>query len=410
MKGKIDPQIEPAIKQIATVMKGRTIKKPNAHIDHIVEQCNDVFGQLRYYLTYGQSEEHISHTNDLLKGKKREKWKYVLTHAKLKRKYINDEYIDLLAKADRVFPSFVEFDFGKILQIDENSDVLKFLPYLLTAFYLNSNRMKDRKVRPAISDVFKCDPETDVSEWFVGVSYYRDVDDFCRLFSYESFLTNLFEIGRTDSKTALGNIKDIDSFREYIKGTATMLVSIEEEDDHIRPPQLYFSQIYKVFIYSVIASACADEFQENPGVDYEASWALFSDHTDCFAAASFALSGKADLLSAPNFSFLYALTSCRFTLQSMGVDEGHIEIAQKFLERTKTEMPRDEIKKITEKDEITAEKMYQCYTYLFRTYFSPVVYNPFRCPFIFDNLLNRNKLAYIVVQPRKKRSKTAKSS
>ena len=86
-----------------------------------------------------------------------------------------------------------------------------------------------------------------------------------------------------------------------------------------------------------------------------------------------------------------------------------IEIAQKFLERTKTEMPRDEIKKITEKDEITAEKMYQCYTYLFRTYFSPVVYNPFRCPFIFDNLLNRNKLAYIVVQPRKKRSKTAKS-
>ena len=113
MKGKIDPQIEPAIKQIATVMKGRTIKKPNAHIDHIVEQCNDVFGQLRYYLTYGQSEEHISHTNDLLKGKKREKWKYVLTHAKLKRKYINDEYIDLLAKAERVFPSFVEFDFGK---------------------------------------------------------------------------------------------------------------------------------------------------------------------------------------------------------------------------------------------------------------------------------------------------------
>lgn len=410
MKDKIDPRIEPAIKQIETVMKGRIIKKSNTHIDHIVEQCNDVFGQLQYYLAYGQSKEHISHTNDLLEEEKLEKRKYIFTYAELKHEYINDEYIDVLTKAERVFPFFVEFDFGKILQIGEDLDVLKFLPYLLTAFYLNSNRMKDRKVRPSISDVFKCDPETDVSNRFIGVPYYRDVDDFCRLFSYESFLTNLFEIGRIDSKTALGNIKDIDSFREYIKGTAAMLVSNKEEDDHIRPPQLYFSQIYKVFIYSVIASACADEFPENPGIDYAASWTLFSDHTDCFAAASFALSGKVDLLSAPDFNFLYALALCRSSLQSMGVDEGHIEIAEKFLEKTKTKMPPDEIKRIIEKDKITTGKICQCYTYFFRIYFSPVVYNPFRCPFIFDNLLNRNKLAYIVVQPRKKRSKTAKSS
>jgi len=202
----------------------------------------------------------------------------------------------------------------------------------------------------------------------------------------------------------------IDSFREYIKGSVTMLVSTEEEDDHIRPPQLYFSQIYKVFIYSVIASACADEFPENPGIDYEASWALFSDHTDCFAAASMRISGKVDNLSAPNSDFLHALILCRSSLQSMGIDEGHIEIVQKFLEKTNTALPLDKIKKITEKDEITTEKMYQCYTYLFRTYFSPVVYDPFRYPFIFDNLLSKNKLAYIVVHPRKKRSKAAKSS
>lgn len=228
------------------------------------------------------------------------------------------------------------------------------------------------------------------------------------MFSYESFLTNLFEVGRIDSKTVLGNIKDLASFREYIR-KVSMPVSGIDDDDYARPPQLYFSQIYKVFIYSIITSACAGEFPDNPGIDYEASWALFADHTDCFTAASMAISGRADLLSAPDFNFLYAVTY-QFFLQSEGADEGHNEAVQKFLKMTKTEMPPDEIKTIAEEDEITTEKMYQCYTYLFRTYFCPVVYNPFRYPFIFDNLLSKNKLAYIVVHPRKKRLKAEKSS
>ena len=46
MKGKIDSRIEPAINQIAAVMKRPTIKKPSIHVDHIVEQCNEVFAQL----------------------------------------------------------------------------------------------------------------------------------------------------------------------------------------------------------------------------------------------------------------------------------------------------------------------------------------------------------------------------
>lgn len=408
MKLQLDPRIEPAIMQIATVMEGPTIKKPNAHIDHIIEKCDDVFGRLQYYLSYGKSKKYVDYVNASLEKPKQGKRRYAFTCKELKNEYIDAEYVDVLKKAEMVFPYFVKFDFGKILQIDEDLHVLEILPYLLTAFYLNSNRMRDGEVRSSIADVFKCDPGTDVSNLFVGVPYYRDVGDFCRLFSCESFLPNLFNFGRTDSKTTLGNIKDIDSFREYIK-KVSIPVSVDKNADQVLPPQLYYSQIYKVFIYSIIASACAEEFPDNPGIDYKVSWDLFSDHTDSFAAASMALTYKVDSLSEPNTDFLQALILCRSSLQSMGVDETYVEIVQRFLDETGTAMPLDEIVRMFEENKITTQKMYQCYTYLFRTYFSPVVYAPFRYPHIFDNLLNGNKLAYIVVQSRQKRSKTEKS-
>ena len=409
MKLQLDPRIEPAIMQIAKVMTGSTIRKPNEHIDHIVEKCNDVFGQLQYYLSYGKSKKFVEYVNTSLKTPKQGKWRGALTRKELKNEYFDAEYSDVLKKTEIVFPFFVEFDFGKIMQINEDSYVLEILPYLLTAFYLNSNRMRNREVRKSIATVFKCDPDTEVSDLFVGDAYYRDVRDFCRLFSCESFLPNLFNFGRTDSKTTLGNIKDIDSFREYIK-KVSMPVSVEKNADQVLPPQLYYSQIYKVFIYSIIASACAEEFPDNPGIDYKASWDLFSDHTDSFTAASMALTYKVDSLSEPNTDFLQALILCRSSLQSMGVDETYVEIVQRFLAETGTAMPLDEIVRMFEENEITTQKMYQCYTYLFRTYFSPVVYAPFRYPHIFDNLLNGNKLAYIVVQSRQKRSKAEKSS
>lgn len=394
-------QLVSAVNEIKSVMKCPVIQEPDIHITHIIDKCNNVFGTFQSFLSQGESEGFLNYKNTLLDQDKRpiRKRRKMLSDEDLKNSYNNQEYIASLDNAGRIFPFFVDFDFGKIMQISKDKHVLAILPYLLTSFYFNSNRLKNRRVRDSINAVFSCAPGTTVSGYFIQYPYYRDMQDFCRLFTYIDFLPNLFKCGRSDSKTTLGEIKDIDSFRNYIE-TAFMR---DKNDNQRYDTKLYYSQIYKVLIYSIIASACSEELGDSAEIDYIESWHLFAAHTDAFAAASFALARKTNCLDNPDAYFIRALLECFGTYDSIGKDVDSISELKENLDSLKMTVNLERLRNLVMQDGINLQEVYQCYTYFFRIFFNPFVYFPFQPLRIVDNLIDKERVAYIVMHPRKKK-------
>ena len=266
----LEKLLEEALSEIEKNMKAKKVPKPDEHVDHIIQKCDAVFQSLQDKLTELYSKEFIQRSNDNIEADVKDgKYSYMLELEELENDFDQSTYDQKREQISYIFPTYNSRDakarINKILLLkDDGSKIVTILPYLLTAYYLNL--FGTRRIRANISTELSKTPDEKVIK---DSTYSRDVTASVKMFSYGWFLPQFYKAGRNNTLSKIEKITNKSEFVRYLlTGKKRAL------------PQLFYVQMYKVFIYSVIAVACIEELSDTSyHVDYEKSWALFDAHT-----------------------------------------------------------------------------------------------------------------------------------
>lgn len=268
-KNVLEKLLEEALSEIEKNMKAKKVPKPDEHVDHIIQKCDAVFQSLQGKLTELYSKEFIQRSNDNIEADVKDgKYSYMLELEELENDFDQSTYDQKREQISYIFPTYNSRDakarINKILLLkDDGSKIVTILPYLLTAYYLNL--FGTRRIRANISTELSKTPDEKVIK---DSTYSRDVTASVKMFSYGWFLPQFYKAGRNNTLSEIEKITNKSEFVRYLlTGKKRAL------------PQLFYVQMYKVFIYSVIAVACIEELSDSGyHVDYEKSWALFDAH------------------------------------------------------------------------------------------------------------------------------------
>ena len=272
-EGVLKDALIEALSEIEDNMKAKIVPKPDEHIEHIIEKCDAQFQCLQNRITEMYSKEHIERLNervdlDDISGE----YHHFLGLEELKQVFDKRSYDKKCERISYIFPCFQSRDacapISKILCLkNDESKITPVLPYLLTAYYLNL--FGTQRIRNTISSELSKKPGQKISRINVPS---RDVNASKKMFSYDSFLPNFYAAGREVAGNKDEKVKNRDDFVRYLF------------TDREMSTQICHVQVYKVFIYSVIAVACIEELSDtNYHIDYERSWNLFDAHTCALA-------------------------------------------------------------------------------------------------------------------------------
>ncbi len=262
--------LDAALKEIESNMKSNYVPVPNDYVSQIIQKCDKIFVSLQQRLIKPYSQEYIDLSNAAINDDiKSGKFNIAIFDPQdLIHTFDKKEYLKVVAQMEYIFPQFSDRDpavsLSKILTFkDMNSAILKILPYLLTSYYFNL--FGNRRIRPDVSESFAEKPDTKIIK--TG-TYSRDVTASCAMFSYHTFLDNFFSSGRSTHLCKIDAIKNKSDFISYLTNKENINTKLSQV------------QVYKTFIYSVIAVACIETLDHtNFCVDYKSSWDLFDRHT-----------------------------------------------------------------------------------------------------------------------------------
>lgn len=260
--------LKQALSEIENNMKLKDLRTPmeDKHVVAIIQRCNETFKALQKQLVEPYSEEGIKRSNEDVRklARNSKEWNFLGSPEELMQSYDASKYKMIFDQVSYAFPTFMSRDpvapISKMLFIqNQDSTILRILPYLLTAYYFNLFGCK--RIRMTVS-----------SQNNDNYNYGRDLLASCKLFSYENFLPEFYKSGR---KSAPNTIEKITNTTELIRSLITNTDGVGK---------LQYVQVYKVFIHSVIATACFEEFSGTPyKIDAKATWELFDKHTSALA-------------------------------------------------------------------------------------------------------------------------------
>lgn len=376
--------LDSATNEIKDIMLNSDSRKSDGRTRKVIQQANEYFNtisnELEEALYTGRASGDLEELREALS------WADISVPT--------DDETDLAIEdecsaVDKIFPQFPPVDLSFVLSTSEKSAVTKILPYLLTCFYLKSNVRK--KLRTTIKDEFDVFDNGNEKREHSG-AYYRDVEDFCQLFSYVDFLPSLFNCGGDNPKTHIDRIADEEMLIAYCRG-------IHDGTARTKDFRLYYSQAYKAFIYSAIASACEEVLKVDVHVDYKASWELFDEHTLAFSSVfkkRMASKEIAHNLKTFFSSDMFWAWYNDFAQESWLDAETCVKKVEDFRVDYREYLERDWKNTSTFED----QNIYKYCTYFFRMALNPGLYPPFQYPQIFKNLLIKGHMAYIVIHPR----------
>lgn len=278
---EIDNALQNALNEIKQNMNlrgcGREKKVPpsDPYIEKIITDCDAVFEKLQQKLSEPFSEKTYG---KVARTSKKYKIDDAVLLAGINSDYDKNQYELTCEKNSYIFPKFNSRDthapVSKILSTSTESGrnlcILRILPYLLTAYYFNL--FGTQRIRADISDILSKPAD---SKQKTPATYSRDVSSSLKMFSYEDFLPELYKCDRV-GKIAAKDIADRCTFIRYLFSSISSELS----------SRLHLIQIYKIFIYSIIATACLEASEEDSkNIDFKLSWKLFDAHTCASATA-----------------------------------------------------------------------------------------------------------------------------
>lgn len=228
--------------------------KPDPQIEHILEQCDYFFNEIAsvYYIPQN--------------AKMQELYKELAEESDFSEDdfYVPDNN-DTRAAIKQIFPSFESCPLENILRTDQPS-VMKILPYLLSAYYLNLHKGKDLSAKTQ-EMLF---PGTTNEIVIRDHNYARNVRTYLERFSCQKFLSNFSNAKRSDKSKSIRDLKTENDFSNYLKSGPMS--------------QFHYVQLFKAFVYLSCTAICAQELPESfrSKIDYKDSWNLFEDHTLAF--------------------------------------------------------------------------------------------------------------------------------
>ena len=396
-----------ALKEIECNMKSNYVPAPNDHVSQVIQKCDKTFVSLQQRFVKPYSQEYIDSSNaaiddDVKSGKLNIA---IFDPQDLIHTFDKKEYLKVVAQMEYIFPRFSDRDpsvsLNKILTFkDTNSAILKILPYLLASYYFNL--FGNRRIRPAISESFAENPDTKIIK--TG-TYSRDVTASCAMFSYHTFLGNFFSSGRSTHIRKIDAIKNESDLISYLTNKENINTKLSQV------------QVYKTFIYAVIAVACIEALDHtNFCVDYKSSWDLYDRHT-CVSPT------VTTLLALNNDAILSNKNKAITTLPPNEPDESAIyrEALQSHLNLqvptalfTETasfilNALNDIGLSIPEGFDCNKTNLHQYLAYYLRFLCSPFIYYYSDYPIVLQDLLGDNNksfhMPYMTINSRAKRSK-----